>query len=74
MHWLWCRAGFDISKFQFASMAEDAFDWGGGLHACPGCFMVEVTIKLILISLVTKYDMKLCEGEGGLQNRSGLWI
>ena len=27
--WLRRRTGFDMSKFQFASMAEDAFDWGG---------------------------------------------
>ncbi|KAJ0121941.1 hypothetical protein J7T55_002451 [Diaporthe amygdali] len=60
--WLRRRAGFDVSKFQFASTAEDAFDCGGGPHACPGRFMAEVTIKLILISLVTKYDMKLPEG------------
>lgn len=59
--WLRRRAGFDVSKFQFASTAEDAFDWGGGLHACPGRFMAEVTIKLILIYLVTNYDMKLTE-------------
>ncbi|KAI1424626.1 cytochrome P450 [Xylaria sp. FL1777] len=60
--WLRRRAGFETSKFQFASTAEDAFDWGGGPHACPGRFMADVTIKLILICLVTKYDMKLPEG------------
>lgn len=60
--WLRRRIGFNTSKFQFASTAEDAFDWGGGLHACPGRFMAEVTIKLILVYLVTKYDMKLTEG------------
>ncbi|KAI1381698.1 cytochrome P450 [Hypoxylon crocopeplum] len=60
--WLRRRAKFDTSKFQFASTAEDAFDWGAGLHACPGRFMAEITIKLILICLVTKYDMKLPDG------------
>lgn len=60
--WLRRRAGFDTSKFQFASTAEDAFDWGAGLHACPGRFMAEITIKLILICLVTRYDMKLADG------------
>ncbi|KAI1329406.1 cytochrome P450 [Xylariaceae sp. FL0255] len=59
--WLRRRA-FETSKYKFASTSEDAFDWGAGLHACPGRFMADVTIKLILISLVTKYDMKLCEG------------
>lgn len=61
--WLRRRSGFDASKFQFASTAEDAFDWGGGPHACPGRFMAEVTIKLILISLVKRYDMKLPQGD-----------
>ncbi|KAI1772403.1 cytochrome P450 [Hypoxylon cercidicola] len=60
--WLRRRAEFNTSKFQFASTAEDAFDWGAGLHACPGRFMAEITIKLILICLVTKYDMKLPDG------------
>jgi cytochrome P450 len=60
--WLHRRAGFDASKYQFASTAENAFDWGAGLHACPGRFMADITIKLILISLVTNYDMKLPEG------------
>lgn len=60
--WQRRRAGFELSKFQFASTADDAFDWGGGPHACPGRFMADITIKLILICLVTKYDMKLSEG------------
>ncbi|KAJ3578912.1 hypothetical protein NPX13_g1650 [Xylaria arbuscula] len=60
----WFRRRFTpgMSKFQFASTAEDAFDWGAGPHACPGRFMAEVTIKLILICLITRYDMKLAEG------------
>ncbi|KAI5919755.1 cytochrome P450 [Camillea tinctor] len=60
--WLSHRAGFDTSKFQFASTAGDVFDWSGGLHAWPGRFMADVTIKLILICLVTRYEMKLPEG------------
>jgi cytochrome P450 len=64
--WLRRRAGYDTSKFQFASTAEDMFDWGGGLHACPGRFMAEITIKLILVSLITKYDMKLVESKDKL--------
>lgn len=60
--WLKRRTAFDTSKFQFASTADDGFDWGGGPHACPGRFMADVTIKLILVSLITKYDMKIIEG------------
>jgi cytochrome P450 len=43
-------------------LAKNAFDWVAGLHACPGRFIAEVTIKLILVSLITKYDMKLPDG------------
>ncbi|KAI1106267.1 cytochrome P450 [Jackrogersella minutella] len=53
---------YNTDPTSFASTAEDVFDWGAGLHACPGRFMAEVTIKLILICLVTKYDMKLPDG------------
>lgn len=60
--WLERRSGFDKSKFQFASTADNSFDWGGGLHACPGRFMADFTIKLMLICLVNKYDMKLVDG------------
>lgn len=60
--WLESRTGFNTSKYQFASTADDSFDWGGGLHACPGRFMADVTIKLMLICLITRYDMKLVEG------------
>ncbi|KAI0141717.1 cytochrome P450 [Xylariaceae sp. FL1272] len=59
--WLHRRAGFHTSKYQFASLAEDSFDWGSGPHACPGRFMADITIKLILISLITRYDMKLVD-------------
>lgn len=60
--WVRRRFSLGMSKYQFASTAEDAFDWGAGPHACPGRFMAEVTIKLILIFLITRYDMKLSEG------------
>ncbi|KAI4862257.1 cytochrome P450 [Hypoxylon rubiginosum] len=52
--WLRRRAGFD-----------DAFDWGTGPHACPGRLMAGITIKLILVCLVTKYDMKFPDGGPG---------
>lgn len=69
--WLQRRVGFNASKYQFASTADDAFDWGGGPHACPGRFMAEVTIKLMLICLLTRYDMKIPEGgpERPIQSR-----
>ncbi|KAI0408374.1 cytochrome P450 [Xylaria palmicola] len=41
--WLHRRFTPGMSKFQFASTAEDAFDWGAGPHACPGRFMAELS-------------------------------
>ncbi|KAK6222849.1 hypothetical protein LQW54_000658 [Pestalotiopsis sp. IQ-011] len=45
-------------KYHFASIAEDSINWGAGLHACPGSFFAQETLKLMLIHLLTKYDIK----------------
>lgn len=60
--WVNKRQHFDTSKFQFASTSDDWFNWGGGPHACPGRFLADVTIKLILIYLLTNYDIKYPDG------------
>lgn len=60
--WVNKRQHFDTSKFQFASTSDDWFNWGGGPHACPGRFLADVTIKLILIYLLTNYEIKYPDG------------
>ncbi|KAI4598812.1 hypothetical protein KJ359_002705 [Pestalotiopsis sp. 9143b] len=45
-------------KYHFASIGEDSINWGAGLHACPGRFFAQETLKLMLIHLLTKYDIK----------------
>lgn len=60
--WANKRQHFDTSKFQFASTSDDWLNWGGGPHACPGRFLADVTIKLILIYLLTNYDIKYPDG------------
>ncbi|KAL1855260.1 hypothetical protein Daus18300_011166 [Diaporthe australafricana] len=60
--WLKKRQNFDTSKFQFASTSDDWLSWGGGSHACLGRFLADVTIKLILIYLITNCDMKYPDG------------
>lgn len=60
--WVKKRQHFDTSKFQFASTSDDWTNWGGGPHACPGRFLADVTIKLILIYLLTNYDIKYPDG------------
>lgn len=74
--WTKKRQGFDTSKFQFASTSDDWLNWGGGPHACPGRFLADVTIKLILIYLLTNYDIKYPDGvtKRPADGRRGLMI
>lgn len=74
--WAKKRQGFDTSKFQFASTSDDWLNWGGGPHACPGRFLADVTVKMILIYLLTNYDIKYPEGVTGrpADGRRGLMI
>ncbi|KAK5657868.1 hypothetical protein OQA88_2416 [Cercophora sp. LCS_1] len=54
----------DATKFHFASVHDDMLPWGSGPHACPGRFLAQHMIKLILIHFVTRYDIKHGEGDG----------
>lgn len=60
--WIAKRQGFDTSKYQFASTSDEWLSWDGGPHACPGRFLADVTIKLILIYFLTNYEIKYPEG------------
>ncbi|KAJ8128347.1 hypothetical protein O1611_g5287 [Lasiodiplodia mahajangana] len=51
------RQEIDATNFHFASTA-DSLVWGSGSHACPGRFMVQDSLKLIFIHLLTHYEFK----------------
>ncbi|KAH9896312.1 cytochrome P450 [Xylariomycetidae sp. FL2044] len=51
------REKIDQAKYHFASTA-DSLIWGSGPHACPGRFLVQDSLKLIFIHLLTHYVFK----------------
>lgn len=42
--------------------------FGLGRHVCPGRWLASYEIKLIVITLLSKFDIKLGEGESRLCN------
>lgn len=50
-------------KHQFVSISQKSMMFGYGRHACPGRFFAGNEIKLILVKLLERYDMKLESNE-----------
>ncbi|KAK8066824.1 cytochrome P450 [Apiospora hydei] len=56
------KAG-DEQKHQFgATGVQETFDFGHGIHACPGRHFATTEIKILLIQMLTSYDLKLKDG------------
>ncbi|KAG4442146.1 hypothetical protein IFR05_002359 [Cadophora sp. M221] len=51
------------NKYQPTSISRTQLHFGAGRHACPGRWYASAEIKLIIISLLSRYDIKLKEGE-----------
>ncbi|KAJ3530947.1 hypothetical protein NM208_g7714 [Fusarium decemcellulare] len=62
--WVRKREQIDPTKFHFGSVSEDSINFGNGFHACPGRFLAQQILKLILINLVQNYEFKW-EGKDG---------
>ncbi|KAK8128953.1 Cytochrome P450 monooxygenase [Apiospora sp. TS-2023a] len=45
----------------FATVSDDSINFGSGFHACPGRFFAQDVIKLLLASLLIRYDFKFSE-------------
>ena len=56
------------NRYQFVTTGINSMQFGHGKHACPGRFFAANEIKLILVRLITDYDVKLPEGEGRPKN------
>lgn len=48
----------DPNKFQFASLSETETTFGAGFHACPARNYATDIMKLVLVHLLTNYDIK----------------
>ncbi|KAK3369538.1 cytochrome P450 [Lasiosphaeria ovina] len=48
----------DPNKFQFASLSDVETTFGAGFHACPARNYASDVMKLVLVYLLTKYDIK----------------
>ncbi|KAJ3544215.1 hypothetical protein NM208_g3174 [Fusarium decemcellulare] len=55
-------------KHQFTSISISDLDWGYGRHACPGRYMADITIKLLLIEILLHYEFKNPEGQNRYQS------
>ncbi|KAK7926620.1 cytochrome P450 [Apiospora marii] len=49
------------NKHHFATVSDDFINFGSGFHACPGRFFAQDVIKLLLASLLIRYDFKYLE-------------
>ncbi|KAK7222842.1 hypothetical protein V2G26_010845 [Clonostachys chloroleuca] len=49
-------------KHQFTSVSPRDLEWGYGRHACPGRYMAEVAIKLVMIQILLRFELKNPEG------------
>ncbi|GAW26913.1 putative cytochrome P450 [Rosellinia necatrix] len=59
------RESVDPNRFHFASVSDTSLIFGAGTHACPGRFLAALTIKMILVVLLTNYEITLGDPDGG---------
>lgn len=55
-------------KHQYVSVRKDMLGWGYGKNACPGRFLADIEIKLVIVFVLVNYDIKNPEGEGRYPN------
>lgn len=58
----------DAGKHQFVTLGKEVMSFGIGRHACPGRFFAANEIKLIVISLLRKFDIEQKEKGPRYQN------
>ncbi|KAK8060829.1 Cytochrome p450 [Apiospora saccharicola] len=54
-------SGGNNKQHHFATVSDDSVTFGSGFHACPGRFFAQDVIKLLLASLLIRYDFKFAE-------------
>lgn len=53
----------DPNKFHFTFVSDQSIRFGAGSHSCPGRFYASVEIKLVLISILTHWDIRWPKGQ-----------
>ncbi|KAL2882731.1 hypothetical protein SGCOL_001942 [Colletotrichum sp. CLE4] len=54
----------DGGKHHYVSARKDMLGWGLGKTACPGRFLADIEIKLIVAFILMNYDIKNPDGQG----------
>lgn len=54
----------DGGKHHYVSARRDMLGWGFGKTACPGRFLADIEIKLIVAFILMNYDIKNPDGQG----------
>jgi cytochrome P450 len=52
------------NKYQLTSISNTQMPFGAGRHACPGRWFASHEIKLVIASLISRYEFRLKAGEG----------
>lgn len=52
------RETVDPNRFHFASVTDESLNFGTGQHSCPGRFLSTIDIKLVLLLLMTRYEVR----------------
>lgn len=60
----------EANKHQFSSIDKDTLHFGYGRHSCPGRLFASNSVKMILILFLTKFQLKLREGETRPKNKT----
>ncbi|PKX91378.1 cytochrome P450 [Aspergillus novofumigatus IBT 16806] len=58
----------------FVATSPESLGFGLGKEACPGWFLADLEIKLILYYLLTHYDIKLPEGVTAKPRYEGVFL
>lgn len=49
------------NKHLFVTVSPESLTWGYGNHACPGRFFADTELKVILIELLRKWDIRVAD-------------
>ena len=49
------------NKHLFVTVSSDSLTWGYGRNSCPGRFFADTEIKVILIELLRKWDLRVAD-------------